>query len=263
MSLPQVQLECVTLAAASEAQVVEHVAARAAAGEGGWVVTVNLDILRRICREQAVRELLAPADIFTADGMPLVWASRLQGQPVPERVAGSALVWSLPERAAGAGLRLYLLGGDPGTAEAGAAVLKARYPALDIAGWHCPLMGFEDNPEQVAAMAKAVEAAQPHLVFVALGFPRQERVIAQLRQRLPGAWFVGVGISFSYLTGKVHRPPRWAQQLGVEWLARLLQEPGRLWKRYLVHGIPFAVWLLGRALLRRLGVMPQSAREAP
>lgn len=252
MNWPITQLECVPLAAITESQLVEHVVTQAKAGHGGWVVTVNLDILRKICRDAAVRELLEPVEIFTADGAPLVWASRLQGAAVPERVAGSSLVWSLPERAARDGLQLYLLGGNEGTAEAAAQVLKDRYPGINIVGWHCPPVGFEDDPTQTSAMLEAVEAAAPQLVFVALGFPKQERVIAQLRERLPDAWYIGVGISFSYLTGKVHRPPVWAQRMGLEWLARLLQEPGRLWKRYLLHGIPFALLLLTRAGFRRI-----------
>jgi N-acetylglucosaminyldiphosphoundecaprenol N-acetyl-beta-D-mannosaminyltransferase len=189
--------------------------------------------------------------------MPLIWASRLQGTPLPARVAGSDLIWSLTERAAREGCSVFLLGGNPGAAEAAAAEFTRRFPALRVAGHYCPPVGFENDPVQAAAIDAMLAAARPDIVYVGLGAPKQERLITRLRPLLPAAWFLGIGISFSFVTGEVRRAPRWMQVAGLEWAHRLVQEPRRLAKRYLVHGLPFAAKLLAvsawRGVRRRGG----------
>ncbi|MCC6660734.1 MAG: WecB/TagA/CpsF family glycosyltransferase [Phycisphaerales bacterium] len=215
-----------------------------AAGRGGWVVTPNLEILRRLTTEPALATLVAPADLRLADGMPLIWASRLQRTPLPARVAGSDLIWSLTGRAARDGRSVFLLGGNPGAAEHAAAEFARRFPGLRVAGHHCPPMGFEKDPGQLAALEALLLAACPDIVYVGLGSPKQEHLITRLRPLLPAAWFLGIGISFSFVTGEVRRAPRWMQACGLEWAHRLVQEPRRLAKRYLVHGLPFAARLL-------------------
>jgi N-acetylglucosaminyldiphosphoundecaprenol N-acetyl-beta-D-mannosaminyltransferase len=231
---------------------VEHVVQCLAAGRGGWIATANLDHLRRLREPGAFRDAYEHASIVVADGMPLVWACRVQGTPLPERVAGSDLIYSLAAGAAAAGCRIFLLGGDPGTAEAAAARLRAISPGLDVAGTLCPPFGFEQDAEQMAKLQQVLVAAAPRLVFVALGSPKQELLIARLRELLPSAWWIGVGISFSFVAGTVKRAPRWVQLLGMEWLHRMLQEPRRLATRYLWHGPPFLVRLFAGALVRRM-----------
>ncbi|MBL8765427.1 MAG: WecB/TagA/CpsF family glycosyltransferase, partial [Phycisphaerae bacterium] len=240
MPLPAVDLLGVDVHAISEVRCVDFIAAELAAGRGGWVVTPNLDHLRRLVRESEFRELCARADLRVADGMPLVWAARLQRTPLPERVAGSNLIWSLARRSAREAWRVFLLGGDPGTADGAAEVLRASFPGLVIAGTHCPAPGFERDPARRAALIEALARAAPDVVFVALGSPKQERLIDALRGLHPRAWWLGVGISFSFVTGDVKRASPLVRRLGLEWLHRLVQEPRRLFKRYLVHGIPFA-----------------------
>jgi N-acetylglucosaminyldiphosphoundecaprenol N-acetyl-beta-D-mannosaminyltransferase len=144
-----------------------------------------------------------------------------------------------------------MLGGEPGTAEAAAEVLVARHPSLRVAGCHCPPFGFERDARALEAIESALLAAQPDIVFVAMGFPKSERLSAKLAPMLPRAWWAGVGISFSFLSGQVRRAPPWMQRSGLEWLHRLAQEPKRLGRRYLVYGIPFALRLLGGAALAR------------
>jgi N-acetylglucosaminyldiphosphoundecaprenol N-acetyl-beta-D-mannosaminyltransferase len=232
--------------------VVARVAAALDQGEGGWVVTPNVDILRQAVRAPESRALLEQATLVLADGMPLFWASRLQGTPLPERVAGSDLVWSLPEMAASRGASVFLLGGDPGVAERAARALIARFPELEVAGTLCPPHGFDQDPVAVSRLIKTVQEAKPRIVFVALGFPKQERLIRDLRQALPQAWMFGLGISLSFVAGEVRRAPRALQVLGLEWVHRFAQEPRRLARRYLVHGVPFALRLLLTAGLTRL-----------
>lgn len=242
--LPRVVLRGVAVHAITEAQCVQHVLAERRAGRGGWVVTPNLDHLRRLGRDGEFASLYAGADLVVADGMPLLWASRLQGTPLPERVSGSNLVSSLTAAAAPQGWSVYLLGGVPGAAEGAAAVLQSRHSGLLIAGTHYPPFGFESDPKALAELAEEVRLARPDIVFVALGSPKQEQLIARLKPLLPQAWWLGVGISFSFLAGDVRRAPLWMQKSGLEWLHRLGQEPGRLARRYLIEGLPFAAKLL-------------------
>jgi N-acetylglucosaminyldiphosphoundecaprenol N-acetyl-beta-D-mannosaminyltransferase len=221
-------------------------------GRGGWIVTPNLDQLRLFDRDPGLGELFSSADVIVADGMPLIWASRLQGTPLPERVAGSDLVWSLAALAAEEKIGLFLLGGDPGVADIAAKELCRLHPGLRIAGTHCPPFGFEKDPGALAEIRAVVASSGAGLVYVGLGFPKQELLIAKLAPECPAAWFIGCGISLSFIAGDVQRAPGWMQATGLEWLHRLTQEPGRLAKRYLIHGLPFALKLLAATLRRRL-----------
>ena len=222
------------------------------AGEGGWVVTPNLDILRQFTTSRESRELTLAATQRVADGQPVVWASRLAGTPLPETVPGSGLVLSMPRAAARAGLSVFLLGGNPGVAAAAAKRLEARWPGLRGVGSYCPPLGFEDDPDELERIKRALRRARPELVLVGLGFPKQERLIRSLRSELPGTWFVGVGISLSFLAGEQRRAPVVLQRLGLEWVHRLWHEPRRLFKRYIVQGLPFGLRLLSWALVQRL-----------
>ncbi len=251
-ALPTVSLLGITLHAVTERQAIEHILAKLDEGQGGWVVTPNLDHLRRLTRDAAFRELCLQADLRVADGMPLIWASRLRRTPLPERVAGSHLIWSLSAAAAEAGRSIFLLGGEPGTAEAAAGMLTRHALGLRVAGTLCPPVGFEQDDAFIQTMTQALVSANPDIIYVALGSPKQERLIAQLRPALPGAWWLGVGISFSFVCGHVRRAPRWMQRLGLEWVHRLAQEPRRLARRYLLEGLPFAARLLAGATLRGL-----------
>jgi N-acetylglucosaminyldiphosphoundecaprenol N-acetyl-beta-D-mannosaminyltransferase len=266
-SVPEVELAGVRLHALSEAGCIAHVVAALVSGRGGWIVTPNLDHLRRIVREPGYAALCAEADLRVADGMPLVWASRLQRTPLPGRVAGSHLVSSLTAALAREGRSIYLLGGDEGTAEGAARVLRARHPELVVAGTDCPPPGFEGDEARLRRMREELAAAAPDVVYVALGSPKQERLIRDLRAVLPGAWWVGVGISFSFLTGDVRRAPAWMQRSGLEWVHRLVQEPRRLARRYLVDGLPFAIRLLAgstwRGLTSARGTPPSAPRGDP
>ncbi len=241
---PRVALRGIEIDALSEVQCVDHVMAELAQHRGGWIVTPNLDHLRRLVHQREFRELCAGADLVVADGMPLLWAARLQGTPLPERVAGSNLIWSLSSAAASQRRRIFFLGGDPGTAEAAARILTERFPGLVACGTLCPPPGFERDSAQMSALRAALETARPDLIYVALGSPKQERLIADLRTLLSEAWWLGLGISFSFVSGDVRRAPRWMQRVGLEWTHRLVQEPRRLARRYLVDGLPFAAQLL-------------------
>ncbi|GIF12387.1 WecB/TagA/CpsF family glycosyltransferase [Actinoplanes teichomyceticus] len=317
----------------TEDEVVAVVRDALAHGRGGRIITPNVDILRRAATDPSARRHLDDADLIVADGMPLIWASRLGGAPLPERVAGSSLIWSLSaglgrdarsifiiggtpapraiaagsdsratagggsggSRAAaggGAGGSRVTTGGEPGVVSGGgpreaavpagptaevpivgralrsaaaaegtvtvrevrasgavrAAVrLAAASPGLRIAGAVSPPFGFERDETAYAEVCAQVAAAQPDLVFVGLGFPKQELVIERLRRDLSATWFVGCGAAVNFVAGDVHRAPRWMQRTGLEWAHRLGTEPRRLARRYLRHDAPYALRLLARA----------------
>jgi N-acetylglucosaminyldiphosphoundecaprenol N-acetyl-beta-D-mannosaminyltransferase len=231
---------------------VESFVAGVRAHDGGWIVTPNVEILRQFTASRESRELILAASHRVADGTPIVWAARLAGTTLPERVTGSDLASSLPEAAARAGLSVFLLGGDPGVAAVAAARLEERCPALGPVGFHCPPFGFEDDPLEMERIRAALRDARPSLVLVGLGFPKQERLIRALRSEMPETWFVGVGISLSFLAGEQPRAPAALQRLGLEWMHRLCHEPRRLFRRYVVQDLPFALRLFGWALMQRV-----------
>lgn len=242
--LPRIVMQGVSMHAIGEKLCIEYILSQLQTGRGGCVVTPNVDHLRRCRRDLSFSAVVREADLVIADGMPLVWASRLLGTPLPERVAGSDLISSLSAAAAGQGRSVYLLGGAPGTADAAAQILRNRYPQLKVAGALCPPVGFEKDEGQRQRIVAELQIARPDIVFVALGSPKQERLIDQIRRSLPGAWWLGVGVSFSFLAGDMRRAPLWMRKWGLEWVHRLSQEPKRLFKRYVVVGIPYAMALL-------------------
>ena len=249
-----VRLLGVPIDVVTEAEAIARILAESAAGRGGVVVTPNLDHMRIHEADPDVRRDYERAHLSLADGMPLVWASRLQGTPLPERVAGSDLTVSLAAAAAGAGRSIFLLGGNAGVADAAGRVLADRYPGIRIAGAHCPPMDFErDELEMRRIEALLTDAGPPDIVYVGISFPRSLAVSHQLHDRFPSTWFLGVGISLSFISGEVSRAPRWMSAAGLEWLHRISQEPRRLAHRYLVNGIPFGARLLRRAAQTRTG----------
>ncbi|MFG2072155.1 WecB/TagA/CpsF family glycosyltransferase [Nonomuraea maritima] len=238
--------------AVTEAGVADHVRRAWKAGQGGAIVTANVDIVRAATRDPALADLIHRSELVVADGMPVVWAARLAGCALRERVTGSSLVHSLSECAAREGRSVYLLGGDPGVPEAAAEVLVERYRSLRIAGTHAPPYGFDADPQARSDVTELVRAARPDLVLVGLGFPKQERVILDLRAALPTAWFLGCGAGIPMAAGQFSRAPRLLQRAGGEWLHRLTLEPRRLARRYLVNDAPFALMMLAGALRTRL-----------
>lgn len=251
-NMPRVTLLGMTLHALTEAQASRHVLDQIALRRGGWVLTPNIDHLWRFTQDATFASYFRQADLILCDGMPLVWAAKVQGTPLPQRVAGSDLIWSLSAGAAARGIPLYLLGGDPGTAKSAARVLEAKYPGLIITGVECPEYGFENDPAAVDGMVTRLREAQPGIVFVALGSPKQEQLIARIRQCLPHAWWIGVGASFSFVAGEIKRAPVWMRKRGLEWAHRMCQEPRRLARRYLVDDLPFVRQLFLNAVWNRL-----------
>lgn len=225
------------------AQAVEAVAGLVQAGHGGRVFTPNVDHVVLAETNEHFRSAYARAEVVLADGMPVVWGSRLLGDPLPERVSGADFVGPLLERAAQEGWRVYLLGGAPGVAEATAAILREK-PGVAVVGWDDGRISTQPDPERDAEVAKKIRGAQAQVLLVALGAPKQELWIDRMATELGPTVALGIGASLDFICGRVRRSPRWMSQAGLEWLFRLGQEPRRLWRRYLVNDPVFAAILL-------------------
>jgi N-acetylglucosaminyldiphosphoundecaprenol N-acetyl-beta-D-mannosaminyltransferase len=251
-NLAMIELLGMQLASCSEPELLDTLFAALEKQKGGWLITANLDFLRRYYKDPRMQVLYAQADLRVADGMPLVWAAYLQGTPLPERIAGASLLRPLAERAAREGRSMYFLGGSGNSAEGAALMLRGQFPELRVAGCSSPWLPPEPDEAAVEPTRQALTEARPDIVLVALGSPKQEWLISKLRRSLPGCWFIGVGMSFSFATGDMPRAPAWMQRSGLEWIHRLVSEPRRLGKRYLWHDAPFGIELLGRSLLQRL-----------
>jgi N-acetylglucosaminyldiphosphoundecaprenol N-acetyl-beta-D-mannosaminyltransferase len=211
------------------------------------IATVNLDFISIARRDPDFRDTLNEADLAVADGMPLVWVSKLLGEPLPERITGVDLVDECCRVAVEEGASVFLLGAAPGIAETAARRLRERFAGLRVAGVYAPPFGPLTEEENERILAK-VRAARPDFLFVALGAPQQDVWISANRDRLDVPVCMGVGCVLDLLAGKVSRAPLWMQRTGLEWLFRLLQEPGRLWKRYIVDDIPMLLRLVSDAL---------------
>lgn len=229
---------------ANMSQTLDSLLERIARGEGAWLLTLNTEMLSRFTREPGYQDLVAQADIITADGMPLVWASRFRGanQAIPERTTGVDLVDAflrLPHVPAYA-----IIGGvDPATT-------LVRYGETARQACRFLFNGKVDlSEEQVRHFVGSLREGQVKMLFVALGVPKQDRLALKLRALMPELVITGIGGTFEILGPQGRRAPKWMQRSGMEWLFRLIKEPGRLWKRYLLH-YPAGIGLLLRDSLR-------------
>jgi N-acetylglucosaminyldiphosphoundecaprenol N-acetyl-beta-D-mannosaminyltransferase len=248
----RVQVGKIWFDALTEREVVDAVRVAWTAGRGGSIITVNVDVARLASRNPDLAELVATGSLVVADGMPLVWAARAGGQVLPERVTGSALVLSLSAAAAADRRSVFILGGAAGVPDKAAEALRLRSPDLRVVGTDSPPFGFDRTDEGVRQTVATVAAAAPDLVLVGLGFPKQEKLIEQLRQAWPNAWYLACGGGIPMAAGVTPRATPLVQRLGLEWAHRLILEPRRLARRYLWDDVPFAIQLLARTATRRV-----------
>lgn len=222
-----------------------------ARGQGGYVVTPNVDHVVLAEEDPALVQAYAHAALSLVDGKPLVWLSQAMGTPLPAKISGSDLARPLLARAAAEGLAVFFLGAKEGVGRRAADVLLEELPALQVVGVLAPPMGFETDEGKTADVVRQIREAKPALVLVALGAPKQELWMAKHQDVLAPAVLLGIGGTLDFIAGEVKRAPRWVSDAGLEWLYRLGQEPRRMAGRYLVRDRAFAGIALRAILSRR------------
>jgi len=229
-------------------EMLETIVRSARSGEPKYVVTPNAQHVVLLSKDKHFQTIYTEAAFVLPDGISLLVAARILGHKIPQRVSGVDMFEALCRRAAREGLRVFLLGGCPGSAEKAARKLLAENPGLIVSGTHCPPFGFENDPLHQAEIEARIKAACPDLLFVALGAPKQEYWMHEHSRSLGVPVTMGVGGSFEMVSGTVPRAPQWLQRIGVEWLYRLMREPRRLWRRYLVGNLQFALIVVRQRL---------------
>ena len=198
-----------------------------------YVVTPNVDHVVLLQHHQGLRAAYDDAGMILADGAPVVWAARLLGKRLPERVPGSDLVPALfTAIKSNQPVNVYLLGAGPGVAERAATRIEKRWPTVRICGSYSPPLGFEKDAAENARILNRIAKAKPDLLIVGLGAPKQELWVHQHRQQISAAAALCVGATIDFLAGEKNRAPEWMRGVGLEWLHRVLSEPRRLAKRY-------------------------------
>ena len=223
----------------------------------GYVCVTGVHGVSEAQTDPAFRSILNHAYLNTPDGMPMVWMGRMSGFLEMDRVYGPDLLLEVCKASQWTRWKHFFYGGGPGTAEALAETLQAKYPRLQIVGTHTPpfrpltAVEFEEFQQQIAT-------ARPDIIWVGLSTPKQELFMSSTIAKLDVPIMIGIGAAFDLISGRVKQSPRWIQRSGFEWLYRLIQEPRRLWKRYLKNN-PLFVW---RAFLQRTGLRRYSI-DAP
>ena len=216
------------------------------AKKGGTVFTPNVDHVVLVGEDPRLREAYDRVSLSLVDGTALLWSTRAAGKPLPQKISGSDLCVPLLQRAAREKWRVYFLGGAPGSAQRAADRMQREIPGLNVVGVSAPFVDVDGETRHDALVAE-IRAAAPHLLFVALGCPKQEIFMHRVRDAIAPTVSVGVGASLDFLAGAVQRAPEWVSRAGLEWLYRLSQDPKRLWRRYLVRDPKF-LFVLAREL---------------
>ncbi|WP_291967899.1 WecB/TagA/CpsF family glycosyltransferase [Caloramator sp.] len=204
-----------------------------------YVVTPNVDHIVKLERDEEFLEVYKHANLVLADGMPLIWVSKILGTPIKEKVSGSDLFPKLCEFAAQKGYKVFFLGGDTGVVQKAAEVLKARYKNLKVCGVYTPTYGFEKKEAENKKIIKLLTDSAPDILFVGVGAPKQEKWIYNHKDQIKVPVSIGIGASFDFIAGTKKRAPKWMQSVGLEWFYRFIQEPRRMFKRYFVEDMRF------------------------
>ena len=207
--------------------------------EPTYVITPNVDHIVQLQKNREFRRTYDESVLNVADGVPLLWAAKFLGTPLKEKISGSDLLPIICREASQKGFRLFFMGGRPGAVELSAINLCEKYPGLQVVGTYCPPYGFEKDDVENEKIVNLIRESNPDILFVGLGAPKQENWIYRFRLRYNVPISIGVGASFEFAAGMVKRAPVWMQKVGLEWFWRVLMEPGRLWRRYLVDDMQF------------------------
>ena len=247
-------------------EAVDHIDLLIQRRQPSYVITANLNYAMLHNRQADLKPITNDAALILADGQPIVWRSRLNKTPLPERVAGSEMIYHLAQRASEKSYRIYFLGGEPGVAALCAERLQEMYPGLQIAGVESPPFR-QLTPEEQRAQDQRIQAAGTDLLLVAFGQPKGERWIHENYQRLQVPVSIQLGASFDFIAGNATRAPKLLQKVGMEWAYRMLSDPKRLIPRYASNAI-FLAGALIEDWKRKveswgMGLKPSQPNERP
>ena len=230
--------------------------------EKGYVCAAPVHALMEARRDAEMLAALRGSTLVVPDGMPLVWAANLLGEKLADRVYGPELMLRYSDRCAERGHRVWLYGGrDQGSLVQLALSMRRRHPGIQVVGGYSPPFRAL-TAEEERATADEINQAQPDVLWVGIGVPKQEKWMAHMRDRLEVPVMCGVGAAFDFHAGRISMAPRWMQDRGLEWIYRTVQEPKRLLPRYL-HTNPRFVAAFARQYLAERGAAPRAARRCP
>lgn len=230
----KVQVMNISYSNLDHGELLEAAVSRAADRRQAMIVFLNTDVVVKADRDSSLARIIRESEYVMADGMPLIWISRLLRRPLKEKVSGSDFVPLLCERAAGEGYSVFFVGGKPEVLDLAMKRLTVRYPKIRIAGFDSPPVGFEKDPAEIRRLNEKIRKAGPDILIVCLGCPKQERYLYENRRYLEVPLCVCAGATIDFLSGTIKRAPAWMSRHGLEWFYRFLQEPGRLFKRYFI-----------------------------
>lgn len=216
-------------------------------GHPGFVCVTSVHGIMQAQSDLAFRRILTRAVMTLPDGMPLTWVGRMQGFAEMDRVFGADFMMAMCRRAAERGYRIFLYGGEPGVAQVLSDSLQKAAPGLQVAGTYTPPFG-PLNSDQEHELIEQVRASKPHILWVGISTPKQERFMAEYCERLQVPLMVGVGAAFDFNSGRIRDCAEWIKRAGLQWLHRMIQDPKRLWRRYLVNNSAF-LWRITWQLL--------------
>lgn len=202
-----------------------------------YVVAINVDVVMKMESDSYLNEITNNADMVLVDGKPLVWISKLHKNPVKAKISGSDLVPVLMETAANKGYTVFILGGKDGIADMAKTNLENKLPNIKIVGTYAPPFGFEKNEEELEKTNKMISQANPDLLIVCFGCPKQEKYIYENINKYDAKVSICAGATVDFLAGNVKRAPSWVSNAGFEWFYRFLQEPKRMFKRYFIDDV--------------------------
>lgn len=208
-------------------------------GKYHYIVTPNVDHIVKLQSDYEFKEVYDNADLILTDGMPLIWYSKISKEPIKEKLSGSDLFPRVCELASKKKYKVFLLGAKDGVAKEAAKRLEEKYEGLNIVGTYSPIFGFEKNKWEIEGVINMINQSKPDILAVGLGAPKQEKFLYKYRELLKVPVSLAIGASIDFEAGNIKRAPIWMQKLGFEWLYRLLKEPKRMYKRYLIEDMKF------------------------
>ncbi|WP_353949011.1 WecB/TagA/CpsF family glycosyltransferase [Sporolactobacillus sp. Y61] len=218
-----------------------------------FIQTANVDHIILTQNDKLFREIVQSANIITCDGMPIIWASRLLKNPLPERVTGADLTTAICKYSFKRFFNLFILGAAPGVAEKAKRMAELKYPGCHIVGVYSPSCSELADSEKSRNICEQINRSGSNILLLALGTPKQEKWYWQNKKRLHVNAIIGVGAAIDFLAGTKKRAPKWMRDVGLEWLYRLTKEPVRLFRRYMIRDLKI-IPLFARELIKQMKV---------